>query len=434
MNSLLRAVQAGPGRWPRLDLLNFIPMNSLLRALQAQGNVVILEGDISQDTTLTADKVYVLDGVVFVRKPATLTIEPGTMIFGQPGSVLVIDTGAKIMAEGTPENPIVFTSAQDPGFRSPTDWGGVWINGLSHVNTPGGIETGEAGITGVYGGGASPDLNDSSGVLRYVRIEFAGFPVAPNREINSLTLAGVGAGTVVDHVHCNRGADDGLEFFGGTVNVKYILITGAGDDGFDWQLGYTGKAQFVVVQQDGEVDVEADKGIEADNNENNSLFEPVSHPTLYNFTLIGDPRPGLGSKRGPGIDLRRGTAGDIRNFIVMGYPSAGLEIEGEVSRFRAQNGELTVDNSIFWDNNPVVADDDTLGLLGEHILVVNPLLVDPFNLDNPDFSPAAGSPARNAGLVAQPPDDGFFEPVNFIGGVDPENNWTSADWIRINRN
>jgi len=391
---------------------------------------VIVQGDITSDRTWTPDKEYILSGAVFVRAGATLTILPGTVIKGLERSFLVVERGAKIIAEGTPSNPIVFTSAQPPGQRSPRDWGGVWINGRAPINAPGGEEEGEAGLTGIYGGN---DPHDNSGVIRYVRIEFAGFPVAPDRELNNFTLAGVGDRTIVDHVHVNRGADDGIEFFGGTVNVKYILITGPGDDGFDWQTGWTGKAQFVVVQQDGEVDPSTDRGIEADNNENDNNLLPRSNPVLYNFTLIGDPRPETGG--GAGIVLRRGTAGTLRNFIVIGFKRAGLDIQGGVSQALAQNGELVISHSIFWSNGPNFAPGATSSIVSnfQQIVTVDPGLRNPFDLDDPDFRPADESPALNRTLVASPPEDGFFEPVNFLGGVNPWNDWTKARWVVIAR-
>ena len=399
-------------------------------SVHAQDQVPV-QGDITEDTTWTPNNSYILNGAVFVRSGATLRILPGTTIKGLDRSFLVIDRGAKIMAEGTPTAPIVFTSAQAPGQRTARDWGGLWINGRAPINSPGGEEEGEAGLTGNFGGGENPDPNDNSGVIRYVRIEFAGFPVAPDRELNNFTLAGVGAGTTIDHVHVNRGADDGIEFFGGTVNVKYILITAPGDDGFDWQTGYTGKAQFIVCQQDGEVDPSTDRGIEADNNENNNEFTPVSSPTIYNATLVGDPRPGVGGSSG--IVLRRGTAGMLRNFIVTGFKREGIAIQGDVSLQRADTGELSVANSIFFDNGSPFASGATSDRLSQvaSIQQVDPELRDPFTQGNPDLRPRDGSPALDVSLVAAPPNDGFFEPVNFIGGVNPNNDWTKGKWIQV---
>jgi hypothetical protein len=409
-------------------------LNPMTSPVQAQGNVVVVDGPITADTTWTPANEYLLNGAVFVQTGVTLTIQPGTTIKGQDRSFLVVERGAKLMAEGTAAAPIVFTSAAAPGARTPQDWGGVWINGRGPINVPGGEEDGEAGLTGRYGGGANPDPNDSSGALRYVRIEFAGFPVAPDRELNNLTLAGVGAGTVVDHVHVNRGADDAIEFFGGTVNVKYILITGPGDDGFDWQTGYTGKAQFIVFQQDGEVDPSAERGVEADNNENDNNLLPRSNPVVYNATFIGDPRPGIGGRAG--IVLRRGTNAQLYNFIVTGFKGAGIEVQGGVSQGLLTGGRLTVANSIFFGNNPNLAAGVTATTLGGVATIVqqDPMLRDPFAFGDADFSPRDGSPAKSAGMVAQPPADGFFEPVNFIGGVNPDNDWTQSKWVRINLN
>jgi hypothetical protein len=231
-------------------------------------------------------------------------------------------------------------------------------------------------------------------------------------------------------VHVNRGGDDGVEFFGGTVNVKYILITGPGDDGFDWQTGYTGKAQFVVTQQDAEVDPAVDRGIEADNNEQNNEFLPRSNPTIYNATFVGDPRPGLGG--GAGIVLRRGTAGVLRNVIVTGFKRAGIDVQGSSSQAQITSGQLVVSNSIFFSNSPNYASGATATALDPVNIEVDPMLIDPFTLGNPDFRPREGSPAKNPMMVAAPPSDGFFSPVNFIGGVDPDNDWTKAQWIRIN--
>jgi hypothetical protein len=408
-------------------------INPAAKIVAARDNSVIIEGNITQSVTWTPDKLYVLSGAVFLKEPAVLTIMPGTTIQGLDRSFLVIERGAKIIAEGTPAAPIVFTSAQEPGSRSPRDWGGVWINGRAPINTPGGEDLGETGITGVYGGGMNPNPHDSSGIIRYVRIEFAGFPLAPDREINNFTLAGVGDGTIVDHVHVNRGADDAIEFFGGTVNVKYILATGPGDDGFDWQTGYVGKAQFILVQEDNSVDPASDRGIEADNNEQNNLFTPVSNPTLYNFTLVGDKNPGGG---GIGIELRRGTAGTLRNMIVMNYKQAGVDINGQVSQMLARSGGLSIANSIFFNNNPNFMPGPTTDILSQvtSVLQADPKLRDPLNLRTPDFRPADGSLAKDSRMVATPPNDGFFEPVNFIGGVNPENDWTQAGWIKINLN
>ncbi|KAF0247623.1 MAG: putative lipoprotein, partial [bacterium] len=210
----------------------------------AQNNVITLRGDITKNMTLTPANRYVLEGGVFVRAGATLKIKAGTQIFAGPRSFLVIDRGAKIIAKGKPAKPIVFTSAQDLGNRKRGDWGGLIINGFAPINN--GDAKGEAdgeGNTGKYGGS---NANDNSGILRYVRIEFAGFPLTPTNELNGVALQGVGRGTEIDYIQVTESGDDAIEFFGGTVNVKHLLLYGAMDDAFDWTGGWQGKAQFVL--------------------------------------------------------------------------------------------------------------------------------------------------------------------------------------------
>ena len=217
----------------------------------------VLSGTITQNKTLTADKRWLLSGQVKVTQKATLTIEPGTTVCGdatdpQKVSFLNIDQDAKLVADGSREKPIVFTSSRKPGERRTSDWGGVVLRGRAPINLPPG--DGSAcgsleGNAGSYGPCGTLRSDDSSGVLRYVRIEFAGREVAPDNELNGLTFGGVGSGTVIDYVQVHRGSDDAFEFFGGTVNVRHLVATGALDDSFDWDQGYSGKGQFLVSQQ-----------------------------------------------------------------------------------------------------------------------------------------------------------------------------------------
>jgi len=205
------------------------------------------------------------------------------------------------------------------GSRGRANWGGLVISGDAPLNVPGGEAFGE-GDTGVYGGN---DPNDSSGVLRYVRVEYAGIEFSPDNELNGIAFQGVGRGTVVEFVQVHFNKDDGLEFFGGTVDVKYAVMTGIGDDSFDWTEGWQGRGQFWIAQQYGD---DADQGIEADNNAENNDLEPRANPTLYNLTLIGDPDFDQGSESDEGILLREGTAATIKNSIVMGFKEVGLNI------------------------------------------------------------------------------------------------------------
>jgi hypothetical protein len=387
-----------------------------------QSNVFV-SGRITSDTTWTRNHIYVLQGTVFVEN-AALTIEAGTRIIGDGGTIgtLVIARTGQIFAEGRADAPIVFTSDQAAGNRGRADWGGLIINGDAPINVPGGEAFGE-GDTGVYGG---DNENDSSGVLRYVRVEYAGIEFSPDNELNGIAFQGVGRGTEVEFVQVHFNKDDGLEFFGGTVDVKYALVTGIGDDCFDWTEGWQGRGQFWIAQQHGD---DADQGIEADNNAENNDLEPRANPTLYNLTLLGDPDMNEGAESDEGILLREGTAATIRNTIVMGFKEVGLNINDSATFTVAAEGDIKLGNMIFFDNNPNFADDPGEGPFttkefaerNSTIVVMDPMLRGPFDLTSPDFRPLSESPAVTGELpVMLPPNDGFFEPARFIGGISNE--------------
>ena len=251
---------------------------TLVEGVTCDGDVCSVEGEFTSDLTFTNDKTWRLVGGVFIGddvEETVLTIEPGTKIVAKSQKVeqrhsLCIRRGSKIMADGTREEPIVFTSQASVGERSPQDWGGIIINGRAPINV--GAEAEGEGGTGKYGG---TDPEDSSGTLRYVRVEFAGFPVTPENELNSIAFQGVGSGTTVEYIQTHMGSDDGFEFFGGTVNAKYLVATGIDDDSFDWTDGWTGNAQFLIAQQ---YAGRGDQGIEADNNGDANDAAPMSNP------------------------------------------------------------------------------------------------------------------------------------------------------------
>ena len=383
--------------------------------------VVVLEGKLNADKTLSADYDYLLRGAVFVEGGATLTIEPGVKIYGEQASngTLIIAQGSKIMADGTRDAPIVMASDAFEGSRARGQWGGLIINGSAPTNQ--GLTFGE-GDTGAFGGN---NPADSSGVLRYVRIEYAGIEFSPDNELNGIAFQGVGSGTVVDHVQVHMNQDDGIEMFGGTVNLKYALVTGARDDSFDWTDGWTGKGQFWVAQQYGD---DADNGFEVDNSSKDNEATPRSAATIYNVTLVGDPS---GPESDNGMLIREGAAGMYANFIVTGFNKVGLDINNEATHAQADAGKLVVKNSIFFENGKGnfgdEKDDDGFDeaafAAANGNKETNPNLASPFSKSAPDFTPGAGA---NAVSPAAPPADGFFEPVNFIGGVSPSNNWTSG--------
>jgi len=344
-------------------------------ALQAQG-------DITTSTTWGED--VELTGVVSVKAPAVLTVLPGVTVYGNPQTALIIEQGAKIMAIGTPEEPIVFTSNKPVGSRARGDWGGISINGYAPINNAGGscpdnpqTAVGEAGM-GVYGGCNS---HDNSGILRYVRIEYGGYRMDGENEWNALTLQGVGDETIIEYVQCDMNDDDGIEFFGGTVDVRNILNSRCADDHFDWTNGFAGKAQFIVAHK---ADDDGDRGIEGDNLKANNSAQPMSSPTVYNMTLAGNKNIPDGG--GEGVLLRRGTGITLKNSIITGFQKAAVDIDNEAT-FAGINSSISI--------------------------------------HNPDLRPDMFSPAF-AGAAAVPADGFFVENADFIGAFDSEYDWTKG--------
>ena len=283
-------------------------------------DLVTVEGDITTDVVWTADNTYYLNNQAFVKDGVTLTIEAGTEIVGRydanysadnPAPCLVVEQGGKVMAQGTADAPITFRSElseDDPNYGNGRGlWGGLIINGYAPIANEGGTAAVE-GLTGVLYGGSDPD--DNSGVLRYVRVWNGGSSIAPDNEINGITLAGVGRGTTVEYCEVALNLDDGFEMFGGTVDLKYCSAVSVGDDAFDTDAGYQGRGQFLlVVRAD-----DSDKGHEMDSKTNGDLdSQPRSHPHFANVTVISSVAHGEDALR-----LREGTGGDFRNYIIHG--------------------------------------------------------------------------------------------------------------------
>lgn len=391
---------------------------------------------IEADTTWSADNCYLMKGTIFVEEGATLTIDPGTTIMGDKESLatLVVRPGAMINAKGTADKPIVFTSQSPKGERSAGDWGGVMLLGNAPINVPGGKAEVE-GIVGVEYGGDVED--DNSGVLEYVRIEFSGILLSQDNEVNGLTLAGVGSKTTVNHVMVHHTLDDCFEFFGGTVNASHLICAQNGDDGFDWDLGYVGKLQFLALQQDPTVADETN-GFEGDNDADGSENAPVSEPTIYNVTLCGKNKDV--DKQQYGMLLRRGTKAHIFNTIVTGF-EAGVDL-------RNDGTEVDLASSIFFGNvkaniaydetdadksTESTLDDDDDGGVDEVAWfegettnsAEDPELADCFAA-TPDFRPAA-TLTENA---ATPPDDGFFDAeATYIGAFKADDTWATGAWV-----
>lgn len=393
-----------------------------------------LSGEISGVRTLNADSVYILRGIVIVKNGGELRIPAGTLLKGdvatQP-TALVVRTGGKLYSEGTADAPVVFTSSSPEGERRPGDWGGIVINGRSLCNFPKEQCVGE-GSSGTYGG---TDKDDDSGRIVYTRIEFAGFEVSFGNELNALTLNGVGAGTEIHHVQANVGLDDGIEFFGGTVDLKYALVTNASDDSFDYSSGWQGRGQFWIAQQDPN---DADNGFEVDGNEDDYNATPYTNPLLYNVTLVGNgPGGDSGDESDVGLLVRRGAAGRIYNTVVVGFGDQGLDVDnGET----LSNG-LELRNSVLAENKaPFSTDDDGIDEAAffnnadwnNRVLEGSAMLAAPFDRDAPDFTPLAGSPLLTG--AATPPDDGFFTVVDFVGAAAPGGDKWWMGWTSFVRN
>lgn len=296
--------------------------------------ITTVSADITTNTTWSG--VVKLMNKVYVKNNATLTIAPGTIIRGDKltQGTLIITRGAKIMADGTASNPIVFTSNEAVGARNEGDWGGLVILGLAKNNQPGGV----AFIEGIvpttdsqFGGNFD---NDNSGTLKYVRVEFAGIALEPNKEINGITFGSVGNGTVVDYVQVTLSGDDSFEWFGGTVNCKHIIAYRGLDDDFDCDFGFRGKIQFALSIRDKDLyDAPGDSNaFECDNDAAGSTAQPKTRPIFSNVTLVGAKGNGTtalptGEKFEKAFRLRRNSAVSVLNSLVTGWEK-GLSIEG----------------------------------------------------------------------------------------------------------
>jgi hypothetical protein len=387
----------------------------------------------------------------------TLTIEPGTIIegdFGTVGSSLFILRGAKINAVGTPQKPIVFTSSQPVGQRRAGDWGGLILigNGIVNRSPPvilEGTGTGAGNPAIDYAGGT--DNTDNSGVLRYVRIEFAGFATAPDAELNSLTLAAVGSGTQIEYVQVLNGLDDSFEFFGGAVDAKYLVSYNSGDDHFDMSEGYVGRLQYVIGYQNIQViprpqagNISSDpQGIENDgcNGSNcttgrNSL--PLTVPLVANFTLVGPPADVTSGSGSIGMMLRRGTGGHYVNGVVARWSRAAISLRDQETLDRNTAGELQVRNLVLAEN-PAVFQPQTGSTVqgsldaGANVLETSAasaaslfvgLPAAPANAADFDWTPSGTSDARTGGLAAftgalAVKAGSFVTATGYRGAVDP---------------
>ena len=460
---------------------------------------VSISAPITADQTWTADKIYVISNFVYVRSGVTVTIQPGTIIRGDKLSkgTLIFEPGSKINAKGTADSPIIFTSNLAPGLRNLGDWGGLVICGKASHNGATGI-TDPAGLPVVEGGpttqvsevdGKRVDT-DNSGVLSYVRIEWAGVALSPNNEINGLSLYAVGSGTQIDHVQVSYANDDSIEWFGGTVNLKYLICYRGIDDDFDTDNGFSGNVQFGLGVRDLTIaDQSGSKAFESDNDANNSTKLPQTLCTFSNMTLIGpsavttagavqkttaNPNgAAFSANYVAGIHVRRNSSLSTFNSIVMGWP-AGVLIDANTTAANIAKGTLVFQNNLIGGitigtvNSVSNQSRDVLYLSAAgagSLTAINALgpdssafgtavgpvtflnkggnkrfkgtddigLTDPFNFPIPNVVPKTGSPALATSLYthAKLADSFFDKTPNFIGAVSADKNFTTEKWVNF---
>ncbi len=327
---------------------------SALTLTGAMAQTAILQGSITANRSLRADSCYLLRGCVTVESGATLTIPAGTKIMGEKATQgsLIIQRGAKINAAGTPTNPVVFTSNQPVNTRKPGDWGGIIIAGKATNNQPGGTFVVEGPCTPVTAGGT--DDADNSGRMTYVQIHYAGIPhpTLPDNEINSLTLAAVGSGTVIDHIQVTYANDDAYEWFGGAVNAKFLIAYNTRDDDFDTDFGFHGKVQFAFAyrRDSSQHDKSGSNGIESDNDASGSANTPKTRPVFSNVTLLGplyaNAAP-VNAEFRKGMHIRRNSAHSVYNSVITGWPQEGLYIDGSATVINTATNLNSSYNSYF---------------------------------------------------------------------------------------
>lgn len=421
---------------------------------------MLVDTDIDTDTTWACG-TYVLEHKVHVLDGATLTIEPGVIVLGDALTAgdppaLIVTRGSRLVAEGTADEPIVFTSALSGDERSPGDFGGIVLLGEATINDGSCVDDGDTGTTdcdspgyfeqaiegippdderGLYGG--TDDASDC-GSLEYVRVEFGGFKLGMDNELNGITVGGCGTGTSLSYLQVHRGSDDGMEFFGGTAGVDHVLLSGNLDDSLDWDEGWRGQVQYLIVHQ---FEGTGDKGFEGDNLGSNEVAEPTSKPEIWNATLIGTATT-------IAMHQKEGTLATLRNLIVTGFAtvlnlSHATVAPGDI--FMMADG-WSIESSFLFDNDALGPDpaaetgmtDDDMGFnermeLADAIAdAANDLAddVDPqidlgFTVGgtaSPDYVPGASA----TDLAGATPGAGF-DNGNYAGAVEPGGtSWTEG--------
>jgi hypothetical protein len=435
------------------------------------GNKAVVEvtSDITANTTWESSKVYLIKGFIYVKDGATLTIQPGTIIKGATkdqdpakadrGGTLIVQPGGKLMAEGTAAQPIVFTSSKAAGSRNYGDWGGVVLIGKAPINQPGSTVF-EGGISGTTGTFNIP--TDNSGSLKYVRIEFGGIALSnkANSEINGLTLYGVGSGTTLDHIQVSYSGDDSFEWFGGTVNAKYLVAFRGFDDDWDTDWGFSGKVQFAVSLRDPNVaDQSTSNGFESDNFDpgtpatdvnaglplTGAVFANVSNFVFSTAPSNANTSNGSGAF-GRGMHLRRNTSISIFNSLLVGYPE-GLRLDGTTTLANATANTMQLRGIVLANMTKAVAgagsvsDDQasaffTTAAFSNQIVALADLATlklnaKSFDLTAPAFTVGTDSPLLKNAVWTDKGADSFFTKVEYRGAFNATDNWVNG-WTNFN--
>ena len=428
--------------------------------------VATLPSSITSNLTVPAGCECRIDGTTFIEPGVVLTFAAGAVCKGLKGSatpsVLVFKPDSKIDARGTAGSPVVFTSDQAPGTRTKGDWGGLVILGRAPINVPGGTDSIEGlppSPDFVFGGN---EANDSSGVVRFTRVEFSGRELSLDNELNLFVTGGVGRGTTLDHIQGHNGLDDCIEWFGGTVNAKFLVASACGDDGFDTQLGVAGAVQYgLIAQEVNTVEAGGSLGWESDNNENGFDLQPRTSHRYCNVTALGVKGQGEPAATNQvGMLPRRGSAITVANAIIKGFREAGVQIRDAATAARACVNSTTLatsapvlglQNAILYDNGPgapgtthflnhsscdapgdgcscTTTEWGALLQASKNVLTgtdpgVGGGVFPPTNLVPGIGSIADTHPAVNCSTI-----DPFFEPAQYIGGFEPGGvDWT-AGW------
>ncbi len=405
-----------------------------------------VNANITTNTTWATGQTILLQGPIYVKNNAVLTIQPGVVVLGDkgtPSSCLLITKGSQIQAVGTASNPIVFTSNQPVGAsnRSVGDWGGIILCGNAALNVPGGIANIE-GLTVTADteyGSTSPNPNDNSGTLQYVRIEFGGYVFAANKEINGLTMGGVGKNTTIDHIQTSFTNDDGFEWFGGNVNAKYLVSFRNLDDDFDTDFGYSGMVQFgLIVRDPALADVPAvstSEGFESDNDATGSSNTPLTSGIFSNITAIGPYRGSSSTILAAGYEralrLRRNTNLKVFNSIFTDFKK-GLHVDGTAADANAGSGALKFKYNVIATTSGLTPktivtttantnfNTTWFGTNSNDSLVsTSGLLVTPYNYTSPDYRPVCTNTLVAGGA-------NFSDPAFVAGGVVGLNELTNS--------